>query len=67
MGDFKLKDIYRLFVVVVQIGTPVVFQPTIQRIFNLPPRQPIYTKNNICGHLKDYFFIILTNQTDMIS
>ena len=33
MGDFKLKAIDWLFVVVVQIGFPVVFQPTIQRFF----------------------------------
>ena len=55
MGDFKIKEIYRLFVVVVQIGFPVVFQPTIQRIFILPARQPVNTKTNIVAHRRDYF------------
>ena len=60
MGDFKIKDIYRLFVVVVQIGFTVVFQTTIQKIYILLPRQPVNTKTNIPDHRKDYFFNILT-------
>ena len=55
MGDFKSKGIYRLFVVVVQIGFPFVFQPTIQRIFILPARQPVNPKTNIVAHRRDYF------------
>ena len=55
MCDFKIKDIYRFFVVVVQIGLPVVFQPTIQRILILSARQPVNTKTNIVAHRRDYF------------
>ena len=66
MGDFKSKGIYRLFVVVVQMGFPVVFQPTRQIIFILLPRQPVNTKPNFVGHRK-VFFSIPTKQTDMTS
>ena len=54
MGDFKSKGIYRLFVVVVQKGFPVVFQPTIQGIFILLSRQPVNTKTSILGHREDF-------------
>ena len=55
MSDFKVKDIYSLSVLVLQIGFLVVIQLTVQKFFILLHRQPINTKNNISGHLKDYF------------
>ena len=69
MGDFKIKDIYRVFVVVVQILFPVVFQPTRQRIFILLPRQPVNTNTNFVGHREDYFFkyTYQTNRYDIIT
>ena len=69
MGDFKTKGIYRLFVVVVQIGFPVVFQPILQRIFILPARQPVNTKTNIAAHRRDFFseYVYQTNRYDFIT